>query len=473
MNASSVASEKLDLKTRRGTLGPLCWLAWPVLMEEFLNLLVGYTDWWLTGHFLGTTEHKAAMGMMGYVLWMLPSMFSAVAIGSTALIARLVGAGDREGARRIMHQAFLLGAVLSVVATVVAYAGAERFIAVLQLDPAAAPLAVQYMKIVAMVIPAIMIEQIAIASLRGAGDTVTGLAAKISVNAVNLVLSAGLASGWAFFPQLGWRGLAIGTAIGHLVGALVLAIALLRGRAGMQLRFAELRPIESIIRRLLRVGLPGGADVLSILACHLAYFTIVNTNGKEASAAHGLGLQIESMAYCPGSAFQVAIATIAGQLLGAGDVLRARRSITTTCTVAVAYFAFAGVVFYVWGLPLTSIFAVTADDPAAKLAAEYLAIVSFCMPSLAVVLVLSGALRGVGDTAWPLIVTFLGLILIRIPVACWLSWDLIRIPFTAWVIEGWGFGVHGAWYAMVVDLVARSMLFLGRFAQGGWQRVKV
>lgn len=462
-----------SLLTGGGTMRPLLMLAWPVLAEEFLNLLVGYTDWWLTGHFLGTTEHQAAMGMMAYVLWLLPSLFSAVAIGATALVARLVGANDRVGARRVMHQALMLGGLLAIVVTFAAYTGAERFIAMLRLDASAAPLAVQYMRIVAVVIPAIMIEQVAIASLRGAGDTFMGLVAKITVNVVNIVLSAGLVSGWAVFPELGWSGLAIGTAVGHVVGAVVLLIALVRGRAGMKLQWAELRPIESIVRRLLRVGLPGGADVLAVVSCHLAYFTIINTQGKAASAAHGLGLQIESIAYCPGSAFQVAIATIAGQLLGAGDVGRASRSVLHACTVAVAYFILAGCIFYGWGLPLTTIFAASENDPAAKLAAEYLAIVAFAMPSLAVVLVMSGALRGVGDTVWPLVVSILGLTLIRIPAACWLSWDQMTLPLCDWIINGWGLGVQGAWVAMVIDLVVRSVLFLGRFAQGGWKKVKV
>ena len=68
-------------------------LALPVFAEESLTLLVGYTDWWLTGSFLPGDEYKAAMGLMAYLLWLIPILFAAVAIGATAMVSRIVGAG--------------------------------------------------------------------------------------------------------------------------------------------------------------------------------------------------------------------------------------------------------------------------------------------------------------------------------------------------------------------------------------------
>jgi putative MATE family efflux protein len=462
-----------ELALRQGTWRPLLQLALPVMGEEFLNLLVGYTDWWLTGKFLGTTEHQAAMGLIAYVLWLLPSMFSAVAIGATALIARLVGAGDLAGARRVMHQAFLVGAGFAALATACVAYGGETFVRWMQLDPSAVPLALEYIAILAWVVPAIMAEQVAIASLRGAGDTRTGFVAKITVNVVNTLLCTLLVTGWCNAPKLGWKGLAIGASVGHLVGAVVLLVALLRGRAGLRFEAKELRPIESIIRRLLRVGLPGGLDVLAVVACHLAYFAIINTLGKEATAGHGLGVQIESLAFCPGSAFQVAIATLAGQLLGAGRTDEAARTVRRTSLAAVAYYSAAGAVFYFGGLPIARLFTSPSNDRAAELAAVYLAIVAFSMPSLALVVVFSGTLRGVGDTVWPLAVTFVGLAVLRIPGACWLAWDECTISWLNLRVPGWGLGVTGAWYAMVIDLVVRGGLFLGRILQGGWKRTVV
>src|SRR4051795_3368936 len=86
-------------------------LALPVLAEESLNLLVAYTEWFLAGHFLPGEEPKAAMGLVAYILWMLPSLFSVVGIGALAVVARLVGAGKREEAAHLARQALLVGCI--------------------------------------------------------------------------------------------------------------------------------------------------------------------------------------------------------------------------------------------------------------------------------------------------------------------------------------------------------------------------
>jgi len=74
-------------------------------------LLVGYTDWYLAGHFLPGEAPKAAMGLMAYVLWILPTLFSLISIGRMALVARFVGAGRRKEASHVVNQALLLGIV--------------------------------------------------------------------------------------------------------------------------------------------------------------------------------------------------------------------------------------------------------------------------------------------------------------------------------------------------------------------------
>jgi Na+-driven multidrug efflux pump len=107
------------------------------------------------------------------------------------------------------------------------------------------------------------------------------------------------------------------------------------------------------------------------------------------------------------------------------------------------------------------------------LTGQLLKIVALSCPSLGVLMVLSGALRGSGDTAWPLAITFIGLVGVRIPCACLLAWDGISIPLVDVTIPAFGLGVAGAWYAMISDVILRSILAAARFARGGWQRVRV
>ena len=436
-------------------------------------MLVGYTDWWLAGHYLPGTSYQAAMGLIAYSLWLVPSLFSAIAIGAVALTARFVGAGDLRSARHVTAQALLGGTVLAIAATALVAFGAPTFTRLLQLEPEAAGHAVRYLYILVPIIPLMMIEQVGIACLRGAGDTVSGLSIKVMVNVVNTGLSAGLMLGWGPLPQLGWEGLAVGTAAGHGLAGIIVLILLMRGRAGLKLSWHTLRPDWPLLKRLLRVGLPGGFDVLALISCHLVYVSIINRLGTLAAAAHGLGVQIEAIAYLPGSAFQVSAATMTGQLLGARQPQRAMRSALIALLLGGTFMCVAGAGLYAFAPQITGFFTGDADSPTAQLAAGLLPIVSLGMPCFATLSILSGALRGAGDTRWPLLVTFIGLIGIRIPGAAWLAWQQIDVPWLGISIEGWNLGVQGAWYAMLIDVAVRSLMVAQRFLGGKWKHQQV
>ena len=162
-----------------------------------------------------------------------------------------------------------------------------------------------------------------------------------------------------------------------------------------------------------------------------------------------------------------------GQLLGAGDEQRAARGALTTCLVGCSVMTGAAVVFYFGGGPLTTFFTGDSSDDVGQLTAELLKIVAVSTLPLGILQILTGALRGAGDTRFPLLITFVGLLGIRIPVACWLAWPVIHIPGTAISITGVDWGIHGAWWAMVADVVIRAVLIASRFWHGGWKRIEV
>lgn len=452
-------------------------LALPVLAEESLNLLVGYTDWFLAGRFLEGDEPLAAMGLMAYFMWVLPSLFSFVGIGALAVIARLVGEGKRGQANHVTRQALLAGLVLAAIVVAAVLLLGESFVAAMQYRGEAGRLAVRYIWIVAPAVPLIMIEQVGTACLRGAGDTVSGLVARVAVNIVDIVLSAALVTGIGPFPNLGWEGLAIGTTCGHAVGGLIILIRLARGGGGVTIGRSLVADSSwkvdlPVIRRILRVGLPGGFDIVAVIVCHLIYVAIIGSLGTVAQAAHGLGVQIEALSYLPGSAFAVAAATLAGQSLGAKDHRRAVRGVLLCVACALSIMTVAGLVLYFAGHAVAQVFTGEPSETSA-LTGRLLKIVALSCPSLAILMVLLGALRGAGDTAWSLAVTVTGLVCVRIPGACLLAWDTIPIPLTEMAIPALGLGVAGAWYAMVADVVLRSLMAAGRFLQGGWKKVKV
>jgi Na+-driven multidrug efflux pump len=131
------------------------------------------------------------------------------------------------------------------------------------------------------------------------------------------------------------------------------------------------------------------------------------------------------------------------------------------------------VLFFFAGSWLTSLFLRPGAEPTADVTIRLLRIVALAMPPFALSTILIGGLRGAGDTRWPLLFTFIGFLLVRIPLAYYLAWDQFRVPLFGWVIEGQGLGVVGAWYAMLVDCFVRSLLVGGRFFHGGWQQVRV
>ncbi len=448
-------------------------LAIPVLIEQSLVMLVGLIDTFLAARYLEDNSYIAAIGVMAYILWMIPCTFGIVAIGSTALIARFVGSRDYQPAVRTTNQSLILGSFLALLVTVLTFYLGDSFLQLLGMPADAAEPARRYLRYVIPVIPAMMIQQVGIACLRGAGDTMSGFVTMAIVNTVNVIVGVSLVTGYGPFPELGWDGLAIGTVSGYVTGGIIVIILLLRGRAGLQLQRKLLKLDFALSRRILKIGIPGGADQLFLVACHVWFLSVITSLGTLSLAAHSLGIRIESLAYLPGSAFHVAAATMTGQFLGAGDLKRARSSALTATAIGGSFMIGTGFLFFFGAEWLTGIFIVDGNQKIATSTVQLLQLVSFSMPSLALMIILNGALRGAGDTRWPLLFTFVGLICIRIPLAYWLAKDQIHLPVFDLVIDGWGMGIIGAWYAMLVDVVVRSLMIAWRFWHGGWQHIQV
>ncbi len=461
---------KSSIVTTPGVLRPLFWLSGPVLLEQLLNALVGFVDTWLTGHFIPGEAPLAAVGLMSYTMWLLPSLFASIAIGSTALIARFVGAGDMRLARQALHQSLFCGIILAGLVFAALQVFDVLYISALNLRGPAAELALRYLHYITPVIPAMMLVQVGIACLRGAGDTISGFVAMACLNVVNMVVGALLVTGWGPFPCYGWDGLAIGTAAGYVTGAVVVLVWLLRGQAGLQLRGTELKPSLAMIRRLLRVGVPGGADVAAVLACQLWFVRIINGLGTLPAAAHMLAIRVESLAYLPGVAFQVAAATMVGQYLGDNDPRRAMRGVVAACAAACGFMIAAGFLFYFGAAHFTAFFTGSYENETAITAVPLLQLAAWAMPCLAITMVLSGALRGAGDTRWPFYITLIGFLGVRIPLAMIVTSQAVALPVGGFSIPA---GVYGAWCAMVLDLAVRTVISLGRLFHGGWRSAQV
>jgi Na+-driven multidrug efflux pump len=167
----------------------------------------------------------------------------------------------------------------------------------------------------------------------------------------------------------------------------------------------------------------------------------------------------------------VAAATLAGQSLGARRPDLAVRRVAVACLGALTVMTCAGLFFYFGGSHLAMFF--TGDDSlVTQHTAQLLKIVACGCPAMALLQVLSAALRGAGDTRVPLIITFVGLLGIRIPLAAIFAWSIVPLTDDL-AIPGLALGVAGAWLAMVLDVSLRAMLVAARFVGGQWRHVRV
>lgn len=456
-----------------GTLRPMLRLTTPVLAEQLLHLLVGFTDMWLTGNLLHNPAYVAAMSLMIYALWLIANLFAFVALGATAMTARFVGAGDMPFANRVMNQSITTGAIWSLLLMALTLPFTHQFVDLMGLAGTAAAAAQQYLTIELSVLLAVMVERVGIACLRGAGDTVSGLVVMACVNAINMAASYMLAAGIGPLPQLGWQGIALGTAIGHCCGATMVLVLLVGGRAGYRLRLRAMRPDLPLIRRILRIGVPGGVDAVSVNVCNLAFLRVILQLGDIAAAAHGVAIQVEAIGFMPGGAFQIAASTMTGQYLGAGDLHRARRGVLAACAAAAVVMVAAGALFYVFAAPLSAFFLGGYQSDVVPVCVRILHVIAFAMLPLSVSIVLIGALRGAGDTRWPLAISLFGFLAVRIPLAVYFVDGEFTVPLVHYTINGLGLGVVGAWYAMTTDIVVRALLLSWRFFHGGWQRIEI
>jgi putative MATE family efflux protein len=454
-------------------------LTWPVLAQQALVLAVSLSDRYLAGHFHPPNPeqhvaYQAAQTTANYLNWFISCYTILVSVGSTALVARFVGAGDKARAVRVTNQSMLLAITLGLLGPlVVAIGGLCPLVEMLRLRGDAAQFAADYLAPLFALLSFQMIEAAGIACLVGAGDTRTGLWVRLGVAVINLPLAWGLCFGWGPLPELGFAGIALGTALSNVLGAAGVLVVLFRGKSGLRLRPRLFWPDIPLLRRLLWVSVPAGIDSLSTVVGQLWFLSLVNTLGDVASSAHGIALGWEALAYLSGAAFGTAAMTLVGQNLGARRPGQAARSGWVSFVVGGTVMCLMGALFYTLAGPMFRLFCPNPEQlPIIEAGVPVLQLVAFAMPALACTIILTSALRGAGDTRVPVLFTWIGFLGVRIPLTYLLCMDWVDLgPFGVW--PGAAQGLLGAWRAMFADLLVRGLLVLLRYASGRWQRIQV
>ncbi len=450
-------------------------LALPALAQQYLHLIVRLSDQYLADRFdipdpAARGAYLAALTTAGYLYWFVSSYTVLVSVGSSALVARFVGAGDWGGARRATAQAVLLAVAFGVAGAVAGVVGLPYLIAALGLTGDAAAYCQTFLLPLAILLPFQVTESACVACLAGAGDTRTGLKVLGGVAVLNVPLAWALCFGVGPFDGLGFRGIALGTGLSHLVGCVIVLSLLARGRSGLKISGPALRPDRGLIYRVLRVSVPVGVDSLSVAACQLWFLSIVNGLGDVAAAAHGIALQWEALGFLAGAAFGTAAMTLVGQNLGAADPARAAKSGWTAFAIGCGLMTAMGVLFALLARPMFRLFCHEAAlDPVVEAGVPTLQLIALAMPALASQIVFTSALRGAGDARVPVLFSWIGFLGVRIPLAYLLTRPVVNLGPLG-TLPGYDLGLFGAWVAMVVDIWVRGSFFALRFAGGRWKR---
>ncbi len=455
--------------SNRALMRQLLALATPVFAEHILHILVGWNDTYLANHIhsydVATSLTRAdevaagaAVGTMSFILWLVTLIVSSVGVGSTAIIARAIGAKHRSLANSICGQSISLAILVGLFTGAAMYLFAGPIAHLTGLEPRAQEFAYAYMRILAIAMPFAMVMFVANPCLRGAGDTLTPAITMIVVDIINMAFSFGLTYGWGGLPKLGFIGIAWGTMIAYVAGGVIQFGVLVVGRGGIRLYLHRMRPHWRNLKRLLRIGLPGGLADLLQWTGNFAVIYLVNRMGTAQGNAHNIAVRIEAMSYMTGFAVATAAATMVGQSLGMKRPHRAQRSAYLAYALGGGLMTLAGIGFIFFGRYPAMVF---SSDPLVRdLVTRCLFITGFIQFGFAGAMVFGGALRGAGDTLFMMLLNIASIFGVR------LLGSII-------VVRIFHVGLNGLWVVLASELLFRGILMYARFAHGGWKRVVV
>jgi putative MATE family efflux protein len=430
-------------------------LAWPTIAAALLQTLVRWVDVKMVGD-LGR-EAVAAVSAGGQIYWLMQSVVMAVSTGIVALVARFVGARDEESADATLRQAILLGSGFGL-ATMLAMPWARLGIAVYGVEEAVVAQGEAYVFwLLAGNVPFTLTFVFA-AALRAAGDARSPLWIGAATNLLHVALNWLLIYGHWGFPRWGVAGAGLSSSLSMFfqLGAFWWAwrtrrFVLAPGRA-------TFRPDLALWRRILRIGWPATVEGVVWHLGLLVFMRLMSGYGTAEFAAYNVGAQILSLSFLPGNGFATAASTLVGQHLGEGDPARAARSGWRSLVWSILSMLAVGAVIVSLADPIARWF--IDDDEVVGLTVDFIWILFAVQPFMAIEFTLGGALRGAGDTRFPLACVFVGLFVFRLIPA---------LLAALWL----GASIQWVWAALVLDYLAKAALLTWRFARGAWKSLAV
>ena len=420
----------------------------PILLGTFFQQLYNTVDAIIVGKFVGKEALAAVGGVTGNLISLVVGFFVGLSSGATVVISQSYG-GRRDGDVSVsVHTAAAIALAGGVVMTLLGY-----FVLPLCLEMMGTPAevmgpAVTYTRIFSFGMLPSLIYNIGSGVLRAVGDSRRPLLFLICACVTNIILDIVMVVGL----EMGVAGAALATILSQLVSAVLITGTLCRSHASYRLVPRAIRFSGAYVGRIFRIGLPAGVQSVLYSISNVVIQVSVNTFGTNVLAAWTAYGKLDTLYWMIINAFGVAITTFVGQNFGAGKYDRMKKSVYTCLLMTLAATLFVTGFMLLFGRTLLRLF---TDDPQVMEAG--LGILQLLVPTYFTYLcieILSGALRGAGDTLLPTLMTLTGVCLLRV------AWIVFAVPH------------HNTLQTVLlcypITWVTTSILFVLYYWKGGW-----
>jgi len=446
-------------KTDRDMIRIIMALAWPTMIEQLMQTAVQYIDTAMVGR-LGTSA-TAAVGATTTVNWLIGSTISAISVGFLAYIARALGSGDRDGARRASGQAVFAVLSVGMLFTVLTLSLSGVIPVWMQVSEGIRSTASTYFFI--LYVPMLFRTATIIFGtvLRAAGDTRTPMKIGLLVNAINIALNFLLIyptrtvlSGRLTLPGAGMGviGAAIASAAAMAVGGILITVRLW-AHPIVSPRGQKTAPDMEILRPCIKVAFPNMLQRFGTSLGYVAFASMINALGETVIAAHTIANTVESLFYIPGYGMQTAAATLAGNAYGAGDGERMKRLAKLFIPIEIGLMVISGGLLFISAPALVGLF--TSSKEVIALGTSVLRLVALSEPFYGFSIIIEGMMQGVGKTKEPFAFNIFGMWMIRI----------VGTFICTRFLSG---GLLAAWGCMVAHNMFLFVIFLYYYVKGKW-----
>jgi putative MATE family efflux protein len=432
-------------------------MIWPLVIEQVLAVTMGAVDTVMVssvGEFA-----VSGVNIVDNINNLLIIAFVALCTGGSVVVSQYIGRRDAENARTASRQLVYTVAVVSLVIMAVALVWRRPLIRLIygRLDVDVMGAAQTYLLITALSFPMLACYNAAAALFRAVGNSKVTMRIALMVNLFNV----GGNALFIFVLHLGVTGAALSTLIGRTAAAVVSMALLIRGPRGpiSLAGILNVRYVRSMVRTILNVGIPSGFESSMFQIGRLLTQRIFTAFGTAAIAGNAIAGVINAFSFMPGMAYGMALLTVVGQCIGAGNYEAARRNTVKIMQLSYATIFVTNLFIYIFMEPIIGIFHLSGE--AHRYAKLFLQVHCISMvigwpPSFA----LPNALRAAGDARYVMIVATVSMWTIRVSAAYILCY-IVKI------------GPIGVWIAMGGDFVGRGASYILRWRSGKWQNKRV